>query len=43
MWWIGLVASVTEFLAFGAVAALLVVNAVKTQQVRNNPLGRATG
>lgn len=41
-WWIGLVMSATTGVAFGAVAVVLLINAIKTKQVKNNPLGVAT-
>ena len=41
-WWIGLAANAVAGVAFLAVAAVLAANAIKTRQVRNNPLGLAT-
>lgn len=41
-WWIGLAANAVISVAFLAVAAVLLTNAVKTHHVRNNPLGVAT-
>lgn len=43
MWWqLGLALNGIIFVAFTAVAVVLLVNAVKTHHVRNNPLGVAT-
>ena len=41
-WWVGLAANATIAVAFLAVAVVLLVGAVKTKHVRNNPLGVAT-
>ena len=41
-WWIGLGANAVIAVAFTAVAVVLLINAVKTKHVRNNPLGVAT-
>ncbi|MHB8634823.1 MAG: hypothetical protein ACYDBQ_12835 [Thermoplasmatota archaeon] len=41
-WVIGLVANATIAVAFLAVAVVLLVSAIKTKHVRNNPLGVAT-
>lgn len=41
-WWIGLAANATIAAAFLAVAAVLLVNAIRTKHVKNNPLGVAT-
>ena len=41
-WMIGLVANAVAGLAFLAVAVVLLVNAIRTKHVRNNPLGVAT-
>jgi hypothetical protein len=41
-WWVGLAMNATIAVAFLAVAAVLLVNAVKTKHVKNNPLGVAT-
>jgi hypothetical protein len=41
-WWIGLVTNAITAVAFLAVAVVLLVNAVKTKHVKNNPLGVAT-
>ncbi|MGQ0534688.1 MAG: hypothetical protein ACT4PT_01290 [Methanobacteriota archaeon] len=40
-WWIGLAANSTIAVAFLAVALLLLVNAVRSKHVKNNPLGVA--
>lgn len=40
--WIGVVTNAVIAIAFLAVAVVLLVNAVKTKHVRNNPLGVAT-
>jgi hypothetical protein len=40
--WIGLAANAVISVAFLAVAVVLLVNAIKTKHVRNNPLGVAT-
>ncbi len=41
-WWIGFSANAVISVAFLAVAVVLVINAVRTKQVRHNPLGVAT-
>jgi hypothetical protein len=41
-WWLGLAMNATIAVAFLAVAVVLLVNAIKTKHVRNNPLGVAT-
>jgi hypothetical protein len=41
-WMIGLVTNAVAGLAFLAVAVVLLVNAIRTKHVRNNPLGVAT-
>lgn len=41
-WWIGLAANGVIAMAYLAVATLLLVNAVRTHHVRDNPLGVAT-
>jgi signal transduction histidine kinase len=41
-WWIGVSANAIIAVAFLAVAVVLAVNAIKTRQVKNNPLGLAT-
>lgn len=41
-WWIGLGANAVIAAAFLAVAVVLAIGAIRTKQVRNNPLGVAT-